>query len=94
MLFEWDDAKAESNRLKHGVGFDEAQTAFLDDMALVFDDPDHGIDERRFLLLGMSARLRVLVVVHCVRENKSVIRIISARLATRTESAAYTGAGT
>ncbi|HNZ03277.1 MAG TPA: BrnT family toxin [Myxococcota bacterium] len=93
MLFEWDETKAESNLRKHGVGFDEAQTAFLDEMALVFDDPDHDVDEHRFLLLGMSAHLRLLVVVHCARQDDKVIRIISARVATRRESDVYMGTG-
>lgn len=91
MIFEWDDVKAESNLRKHGISFNEARTVFLDDMAWLFNDPDHGQDEERFILLGMSAVARVLVVVHCVREGGDVIRIISARRATRNESAAYSG---
>jgi len=74
--FEWDLAKAAANLQKHGVSFAEAETAFLDDHAKVLEDPDHSTDEDRFLLLGLSATLRVLVVVHCVREAGSVIRLI------------------
>ena len=87
--FEWDPRKAAANVRKHGVSFAEAESAFYDDYATVTDDPDHSGDEARFLLLGMSAVLRVLVVVHCVREAGSVIRLISARKATRSERAQY-----
>ena len=84
--FEWDDRKSSANRRKHGVSFGEAQTVFFDEDALEFPDPDHG---DRFLMLGMSLRLRVLVVCHCFRESATVIRIISARKATRAERRAY-----
>ena len=87
--FEWDPRKAAANVRKHGVSFAEAETAFSDDDATITDDPDHSGGEERFLLLGMSAGLRVLVVVHCVREAGSVIRLISARKATRSERAQY-----
>lgn len=87
--FEWDPRKAAANVRKHGVSFAEAGTAFYDDYATVTDDPDHSAGEDRFLLLGMSAGLRVLVVVHCVREAGAVIRLISARKATRSERAQY-----
>ena len=87
--FEWDARKAAANVRKHGVSFAEAETAFYDDYATVADDPDHSDDEDRFLLLGMSAGLRALVVVHCVREAGSVVRLISARKATRSERAQY-----
>ena len=87
--FEWDPSKAVANLRKHGVSFEEAETAFADDHALLLDDPDHSEDEDRLLLLGMSARLRVLVVVHAFREAESVIRLISARKATRSERAQY-----
>lgn len=87
--FEWDPRKAAANVRKHGVSFAEAETAFYDDYATITDDPDHSGDEERFLLLGMSAGLRVLVVVHCVRGAGSVIRLISARKATRSERAQY-----
>ena len=88
--FEWDPAKAAANLRKHGVSFAEAETAFYDDYAKVLPDPDHSTDdEDRFLLLGLSSALRVLVVIHCLREAGSVIRLISARRATRVERAQY-----
>jgi uncharacterized DUF497 family protein len=87
--FEWDPAKSRVNERKHGVSFEEAQTVFLDENALRFYDPDHSEDEDRFILLGMSIRLRVLVVCHCYRVNDTVIRIISARRADGTEAEEY-----
>ena len=87
--FEWDPRKAVANLQKHGVSFAEAETAFYDDYAMILDDPDHSSDEERFLLLGMSGALRVLLVVHSVREASSVIRLVSARKATRSERAQY-----
>lgn len=93
MRFEWDHRKSTANRTKHGVGFEEASTVFYDDDAQLFDDPDHSSDEYRFLLLGLSAELRILVVVHCTRESDEVIRIISARKATLQERRAYESQG-
>ena len=87
--FEWDRKKAALNRRKHGVSFEEAQTVFYDEHAIEFFDPDHSDREDRFIMLGVSFRLRLLVVCHCVREAHSVIRIISARKATRHEAATY-----
>lgn len=87
--FEWDEAKNRANQRKHGVSFEEAQSVFFDDEALEFPDPDHSSDEDRFLLLGRSYQLRILVVCHCFREEKSVIRIISARKATPKERHTY-----
>jgi uncharacterized protein len=88
--FEWNPAKAAANLRKHGVSFAEAETAFYDDYAKVLPDPDHSThDEDRFLLLGLSSALRVLIVVHCLRDAGSVIRLISARRATRRERAQY-----
>lgn len=89
MRFEWDERKALANARKHRITFDEAQTVFYDDGALLYDDPDHSEDEDRFLLVGPSTKLRLLVVVHCYRESDEVIRIISARVATRSERRAY-----
>ena len=89
MRFEWDEGKAQINIKKHGVTFDEAKTAFYDIFALVIDDPEHSDDEERFILLGMSQNARLLVVCHCLRESETVIRIISARKATKTESSYY-----
>ena len=87
--FEWDERKARSNLKKHGVSFDEASTAFYDEHAVVIDDPDHSDDEDRFILLGLSSAVRLVVVVHCLQGDDDVIRIISARRATPSESAQY-----
>ncbi|MFV0439223.1 MAG: BrnT family toxin [Desulfopila sp.] len=89
LIFEWDDAKNKINLKKHGVSFEEAQTVFFDDNAIEFDDPDHSLDEERYLLLGFSQILKILVVCHCYRDSESIIRIISARKATRKEQKAY-----
>jgi len=87
--FEWDPAKATANIKKHGVSFEEAQSTFYDEFAIQFFDNDHSSDEERFLLLGMSTGSRLLLVAHCEREAGHVIRIISARKATKRESAFY-----
>jgi len=87
--FEWDEHKNKSNKRKHKVSFEDAQTVFLDENAIRFFDPDHSEDEDRFLMLGMSFTLRVLVVSHCHKENDSVIRIISARKADKQEQSNY-----
>jgi len=87
--FEWNERTARTNYEKHGVRFEEARTVFFEEDALFYDDPDHSDDEERFLLVGPSAMLRLLVVVHCCREPDEVIRIISARKATRRERRAY-----
>ncbi len=87
--FEWDEKKNRENRRKHGVSFDEAQTVFFDENAIRFFDPDHSEDEDRFLMLGISFRLRTLVVCHCYRAGDAVIRIISARKANRKEEKVY-----
>jgi uncharacterized DUF497 family protein len=91
MRFEWDAAKNRENRRKHSVSFEEAETVFLDENALRFYDPDHSADEDRFLMLGISFRLRVLVVCHCHRASDTIIRIISARKADKQEEADYWG---
>jgi uncharacterized DUF497 family protein len=87
--FEWDPRKARENLRKHGVSFDEAVTAFSDDEALLLDDLDHSTNEERFVLLGLSGTLRLLTVVHCYRVDDEVIRVISARRATRSERVQY-----
>jgi uncharacterized DUF497 family protein len=89
--FLWDERKNLANQRKHGISFEEAQTAFLDEHASVYYDPDHSEDEDRFLLLGLSAKLRILVVCHCFRESNRVIRIISARKANKLEQTSYGG---
>ena len=87
--FAWDAAKEASNRRKHGISFDEAKSAFLDSNARLIDDPDHSSNEDRFILLGLSAKLRLLVVCHTYRQEDEVIRIISARKANKREQSAY-----
>jgi uncharacterized DUF497 family protein len=87
--FDWETAKAEENLRKHGVSFDEAQTVFYDEYATEFYDDTHSECEDRFLLLGLSSHLRLVMVCHCYRENDSVIRIISARKATTDEAKFY-----
>lgn len=87
--FEWDERKSVANLKKHGVSFEEAESAFYDERAKLIDDPDHSEDEDRFILLGLSAALRVLVVCHCYRSDDGVVRIISARKATTMEVKSY-----
>jgi len=89
LRFEWDPKKAAANLAKHAVPFSEAKTAFSDDLGFVIEDPAHSADEQRFILLGLSANLRLLVVVHCLRERGQVIRLISARPASRRERTQY-----
>lgn len=87
--FEWDDNKNNINKKKHKIAFDEAKTVFQDEEALVIDDPDHSDQEDRFIIMGMSKKANLLVVCHCYRDSDSVIRIISARKATKTETRQY-----
>lgn len=87
--FEWDKRKAATNLKKHGVSFEEARSVFFDERAKLIDDPDHSENEDHFVLLGLSSRLRVLVVCHCYRSEDDVIRIISARKATAKEAKSY-----
>lgn len=89
ITFEWDSAKAVANIKKHGVSFEEAHSVFYDDFAVQFFDEEHSTSEERFLLLGMSTGGRLLLVCHCEREAGNIIRIISARKATKTESTFY-----
>jgi uncharacterized protein len=89
LRFEWDPAKDEANWRKHKVSFQEAESVFIDEHARLLDDPDHSEDEERFILLGLSSRFRVLVVVHTYRGDEEVIRIISARRATKAERGYY-----
>lgn len=89
LKFEWDPKKAAANLRKHGVSFDDAQTVFADEHAKLIDDPDHAEDEDRFVLLGLSSSLRLLVVCHCYRLQGNVIRIISARKAATHERHSY-----
>ena len=87
--FEWDERKASANVKKHGVSFEEARSVFVDERAKLIGDPDHSDDEHRFMLLGLSGSLRLLIVCHCYRSVPNVIRIISARKATTKESSFY-----
>ena len=90
--FEWDVSKASTNQRKHGVSFDEAKSVFYDENAVIIHDPEHSQDEERFVLLGMSAVSRILVIIHCYRKKDKIIRIISARKATKKETIQYRGA--
>lgn len=89
MRFAWDEAKAEENLRKHGVSFEEGSTVFADENARLKHDPDHSQKEDRFILLGFSAKLRLLIVCHAYRENEEVIRIVSARKAVPNERKQY-----
>ena len=88
-IFDWDENKNKANQNKHGMSFEEACSVFYDDRAILFDDPEHSADEDRFLLLGMSEKARICIVCHCYRESDTVIRIISARKATKKEIETY-----
>ena len=89
LRFEWDDRKAAADLRKHGVGFDEAKSVFVDENAKLIDDPDHSEVEDRFVILGLSSALRLLLVCHCYRSDGNVIRVISARKASAKESKSY-----
>jgi uncharacterized DUF497 family protein len=87
--FIWDATKARANVAKHGISFEEAETAFSDEDAILLPDPEHSRAEERFLLIGLSVALRVLVVVHCEPDTGGAIRLISTRRATRSERGQY-----
>lgn len=89
LRFQWDECKAAANAKKHGVTFEEARSVFVDERAKLIDDPDHSEDEERFVMLGLSSSLRLLLVCHCYRSEGHVIRLISARKATARESRSY-----
>lgn len=89
LRFEWDPKKAAANLRNHGVSFEDAKTVFADESARLIDDPDHSVDEDRFILLGLSSSLRMLVVCHCYRADGNLIRIISARKAEGRERNSY-----
>ena len=93
LRFEWDEQKNRANQRKHGVSFEEARTVFFDQQAVEFYDDEYDQMEDRFLLLGVSAKMRILMVCHCLREGGDVIRIISARKATRNEQRDYPWSG-
>jgi uncharacterized protein len=89
LRFDWDERKNRGNRTKHGVWFEEAHSVFRDPHARLFDDPEHSEEEDRFILLGLSSASRLLVVVHCYRDSHYMVRIISARKATKKEARFY-----
>ena len=89
MEFEWDEAKNQINKKKHGISFEEVEAVFSDVSAILFDDPDHSETEDRFLIIGMSDKKGVCIVSHCYRGKDEKIRIISARKATKTECNVY-----
>ena len=89
MKFDWNPDKNKSNIKKHGVDFEEAETVFQDEMALELFDDEHSEDEDRYIIIGISSKTRELMVCHCYRNGGNVIRIISARRATKTEIAFY-----
>ena len=89
MKFEWDENKNKINQRKHGISFDEVTSVFRDAFAIVFDDPDHSENEERFLIIGTSDKRGICLVSHCYRGQDQVIRIISARKATKIERNIY-----
>ncbi|MBC8185196.1 BrnT family toxin [candidate division KSB1 bacterium] len=89
IAFEWDKNKNILNQKKHGINFEEAKTVFYDDNARLIHDPDHSLNEDRFILLGLSTNFRILTVIHTYRKNDEIIRIISARKATKNETKHY-----
>ncbi len=91
LVFIWDPRKAKQNEKKHGVTFEEARTVFYDEAAIEFYDDAHSLKEDRFLLLGLSGQMRLLLVCHCFQEKAQTIRIISARKATQQEAKHYKG---
>lgn len=91
ITFEWDPSKATSNKRKHGVSFEEAQSVFFDEFAVQFFDEENSLSESRFIMLGFSDAARLLIVCHCDRDQGDVIRIISARKATKSEAKFYQG---
>jgi uncharacterized DUF497 family protein len=89
LRFEWDAAKNRANVRRHGVSFEEASSTFLDENGILIDDPGHSIGEERFVLLGLTSSLRLLVICHCYRQHPDVVRLISARKADKGERENY-----
>lgn len=87
--FDWDEEKNKKNIIKHRVSFEEAATVFYDEYAIVFDDPDHSVEENRFLIIGVSRTDKLCIVSHCYRNEDEIIRIISARPAEKSEKEYY-----
>ena len=88
LFFEWDPQKNETNKRKHGISFETAREVFSDEFAILFDDPDHSLDEDRFLIIGAIRTEQICIVSHCYRDD-DLIRIISARKATKAEKQVY-----
>ena len=89
LKFEWDPHKNEINKRKHGLSFEAAKEVFYAEFAILFDDPDHSVEEERFLIIGLARSEQICIVSHCYRDNENVIRIISARKATSAERRTY-----
>lgn len=89
LYFEWDENKNQINQKKHGLSFETAREVFYDENAVLFDDPDHSIGEERFLIIGMIPSSKICIVSHCYRDSGNVIRLISAREATKREKKIY-----
>lgn len=87
--FEWDENKNTINKRKHQISFEEAKTEFFDDNAILFDDPEHSLGEERFLIIGVTATEKICIISHCYRDKDNIIRIISARKATKNEKQTY-----
>ena len=89
LKFQWDEKKNKTNIKKHGISFEEASSVFYDEEALIISDEAHSKKEERFIMIGFSYKFNILVVCHCYRQNDSIVRIISARKATKKESNEY-----
>jgi len=89
LKFEWDENKNQTNIQKHGISFEEASSVFYDEEALIINDEVHSQCEDRFVLIGFSYKFNLLVVCHCYRQNEEVVRIISARKASKSERKEY-----
>lgn len=89
LIFDWDENKNEINKKKHGISFEEAREVFNDDYAILFDDPEHSSEEERFLIIGTTKAKGVCIVSHCYRGSDEIVRIISARKATKSEKSVY-----
>ncbi|MBQ1388126.1 MAG: BrnT family toxin [Clostridia bacterium] len=89
LRFEWDENKNQINKKKHGLSFETAREVFFDEAAILFDDPDHSANEERFLIIGMIRSSKICIVSHCYRDSGNVIRLISAREATKKERQVY-----
>jgi len=87
LLFQWDPRKARANERKHGISFEEASSAFGDPLSITIYDPDHSRNEKRYILVGETSNRRLVIISHT--EDGDMIRIISARLATKRERKAY-----